>query len=92
MDDGTGLAGVIPPLAEADFLVKNQDQLPCIIRKGIKGELIVNGRIYNTEMPGTTALTEFEITNIINYMNTAWGNGLGIVKHESVRNLLKTCP
>ncbi|MEK7257174.1 MAG: cytochrome c, partial [Bacteroidota bacterium] len=91
MDEGTGLQGIIPPLAGADFLTIRKDELPCIIRKGLKGEITVNGKKYSTEMPGSPALTEFEITNVINYINHAWGNDFGVVKHETVREALKKC-
>ena len=91
MEDGSGLVEVIPPLAGADYLKNNPNLLPCIIRNGMNGELQVNGKTYNTEMPGTPQLTEFEITNIINYINTAWGNNYPIVKHLDVRNSLENC-
>lgn len=92
MDDGSGLEGIIPPLAGADFLGIYSEQLPCIIRKGLKGEIVVNGRTYRTEMAGIPQLTEFEITNVINYINTAWGNDFEIVKHLDVRKALEECP
>ena len=91
MDDGTGLANVIPPLAGADFLALHSQQLPCIIRAGIKGDIIVNGKTYSTEMPGVPQLTEFEVTNVINYINTSWGNNYQIVKHLDVREALNKC-
>lgn len=91
MEDGTGLPGIIPPLAGADYLGMYPEKLPCIINRGIKGELVVNGRTYNTEMTGIPQLTEFEITNIINYINTAWGNDFEIVKHLDVRKALEEC-
>ena len=91
MEDGAGLQGIIPPLAGSDFLAANQELMPCLIRKGYKGEMVVNGRTYNTEMQGIKELTEFEITNVINYINTAWGNDLEIVKHLDVRAALEAC-
>lgn len=91
MEDGTGLQGIIPPLAGSDYLAANQGLLPCLIRNGYKGEMIVNGRIYNTEMQAIKELTEFEITNVINYINTAWGNDIEIVKHLDVRAALEAC-
>jgi mono/diheme cytochrome c family protein len=92
MDDGTGLVGVIPPLAGSEYLRDNLEKLPCIIRKGIKGELKTNKWEYQGVMPGVPQLTEFEITNIINYINTAWGNDYPLIKHEIVRNALAQCP
>jgi mono/diheme cytochrome c family protein len=94
LDNGQGLQGLIPPLAGADYLTNARNQLPCIIRKGMKGNIIVNGITYGTqEMPPPTAkLTEFEITNILNYINTAWGNNLPVWTIDEVRNNLKECP
>ncbi len=91
MADGSGLKALIPPLAGADYLSINGAAIPCIIRNGIKGEMAVNGTTYNTEMAGIERLTEFEITNIINYIHTSWGNDLPIVEHLQVREWLKPC-
>jgi len=91
MDDGSGLAGLIPPLAQASFVKNNPGLLPCIIYEGMKGEVIVNGRQYHAEMVGVPQLTEFEITNIINYVNTSWGNDFPIVKHHIVKEALVGC-
>ncbi len=91
MADGSGLQALIPPLAGADYLANNTSAIPCIIRNGIKGEMTVNGTVYNTEMAGIERLTEFEITNIINYIHTSWGNDLPIVEHLQVREWLKPC-
>lgn len=91
MADGTGLKGLIPPLAGADYLSNYPEKIPCIIRAGIKGEMTVNGQTYTTEMAGIERLTEFEITNIINYIHTSWGNDLPIVEHLQVREWLKAC-
>ncbi len=91
MPDGSGLKALIPPLAGADFLAKSPELVPCIIRNGVKGEMVVNGITYDTEMAGIERLTEFEITNIINYIHTSWGNDLPIVEHLQVREWLKPC-
>jgi mono/diheme cytochrome c family protein len=91
MEDGTGLPGIIPPLAGADFVEENQESLPCLIRYGIQTPLSVNGNLYTTPMEGVPKLTEFEITNVINYINTSWGNDYGIVKHLDVRQQLEQC-
>jgi len=89
--DGQGLKSLIPPLAGSDFLSKNQEAVPCIIRAGQKGEITVNGKTYSTEMPAIEKLTEFEITNIINYIHTSWGNELPVVEHLQVREWLRAC-
>ena len=92
MADGSGSEGVIPPLAGADYVRDNQSKLACIIRKGQKGKVIVNGREYNQEMAGIPQLSDFEITNVINYINSAWGNDFGYMKITEVRKELEECP
>lgn len=91
MADGTGLGTNIPPLAQADFLKNEQDKIACIIRYGIIDTLIVNGNRYETPMAGVENLTEFQIANVINYINHAWGNDYGFVKVEELREQLKKC-
>jgi mono/diheme cytochrome c family protein len=91
MEDGTGLGGNIPPLARADYLAENQDQLACIIRYGQKDTIVVNVRQYSEVMEGIPQLTEFQIANIINYINQAWGNDFGFVKVEDLRSQLEAC-
>jgi len=91
MDDGTGLRGRIPPLANSDYLKKHRNELACIIRYGQKGEIEVNGKKYDEAMPGVPQLTYFEIANIINYMNQAWGNKSPFVKVQEVQRALEKC-
>jgi hypothetical protein len=43
-------------------------------------------------MAGIPQLTDFEITNVINYINTAWGNDYGYTKITEVQEALKDCP
>jgi mono/diheme cytochrome c family protein len=91
MEDGAGLTGTIPPLAGADFVRDRQEELACIIRKGMEGEVVVNGVAYNQPMAGIPELTEFEIANVINYINQAWGNDYGYIKLQTIRDGLEKC-
>lgn len=91
MTDGTGLEGNIPPLARADYLAKNPDKLACIIRYGLEEEIKVNGRTYNQPMAGISQLSDVEITNIINYINQAWGNELGYYPNSKTTEALENC-
>ncbi len=91
MDDGLGLRGVIPPLANADYIARDPAAMACIIRYGLQGEVVVNAKTYNQPMEGIPQLTEFQIANIINYINSAWGNDYGYVSVPEVRQRLAAC-
>lgn len=90
MDDGTGLAKLIPPLAHSDYLRDQQSSIACIIRNGQNGSIVVNGVRYDQEMPGAK-YTEVQITNMINYINNAWGNDFGVVNLEAIETSLGSC-
>lgn len=91
MEDGKGLEQVIPPLAGSDYLVLHKDKIACIIRHGQSGEIVVNGKTFNQVMNPTPELSDFEITNIINYINSSWGNDFGYTKITDVQESLKNC-
>lgn len=92
MESGEGLGNLIPPLAKSDYLEKHRDDLPCIIRKGLKGAIEVNGKKYEAqEMPENRRLTEPDITNVLNYIATEWGNKGKIWTLDEVRQSLDKC-
>lgn len=91
MADGSGLKSLIPPLAQADYLEKNQSSLACLLKNGIKGAITVNGKVYDTEMVGIKTLNDVQINNIINYINNAWGNDYGDSNVKKVKAALETC-
>ncbi len=91
MDKGEGLGALIPPLAGADFLATQRDRLPCIIRKGLQDTIVVNGKVYSEVMPPNPGLSDIQITNILNYIHSSWGNSQPPYPLEGVRELLKKC-
>lgn len=68
MENGQGLGELIPPVANADYVVKHKEDLACIIRHGIAGPMTVNGIEYDGEMEGNTKLSDIEINNLIHYL------------------------
>jgi mono/diheme cytochrome c family protein len=93
MEDGTGLKGLIPPLKGADYLQADPLRAACIIRYGMNSPVTVNDTTYTQPMPAIPEreLSDFEITNILNYINQAWGNDFGYVQYESVKKKLESC-
>ncbi|MBC7384145.1 MAG: cytochrome c [Bacteroidia bacterium] len=66
--DGSGLEGLIPPLAATDYLPANKNDLPCIIQNGLSGDIIVNGKKYKLAMPANKSLSNKDIANITAYI------------------------
>ena len=91
MDAGEGLSALIPPLAGADYLEKNREKLPCLVKYGIKDSILVNGKMYAEQMPGVPTLSDIHITNILNYVNSSWGNNNKPFQLDEVRALLEKC-
>lgn len=91
MEDGTGLVWLIPPLADADYLKTNRADVACIIRYGGPGGLVVNGTTYREPMPSFKNLNEVELSNLINYINTTWGNDNPETSPEKVLADLEQC-
>jgi hypothetical protein len=91
MDSGEGLGALIPPLAGADYLAKNRDLLPCIIRYGLKDTIVVNGKIYSENMAGVADLSDIQITNLLNFINSSWGNQNPTYNYAEVKQLLENC-
>ncbi|MBL7814911.1 MAG: cytochrome c [Saprospiraceae bacterium] len=91
-ENGEGLRGLVPPIAKADYLSTHRADLPCIIRGGLKGVVIVNGVTYGAqEMQAFPNFTEFEVANILNYISTNLGNSEKIWTTEEVREGFKKC-
>ncbi len=89
MEEGEGLRQLIPPLAGADFLQQNPAAVVRGIRYGMAGPLVVNGVTYNQPMPENKELSDFQIVNIVNYINQAWGNDYGRISVTQARDWLK---
>ena len=56
------------------------------------GPITVNGKGYDMAMPGVPNIGPGEITAIINYINTSWGNANPEVGQAAVEKRLKFCP
>ena len=89
--NGEGLRRLIPPLASADYLAQRRSSLPCQLRKGLAGEIVVNGVTYNQLMPGNEGLTDSEITNLLNYVQSSWGNKAEVWTIREVADELNYC-
>ena len=84
MSDGSGLPPFYPDLPKSDLLTKNIEELPCLILKGRKGQIIET-----VVMPGVN-LSAVDISNLINYMAHKWKGSLALPMNE-IAELIQAC-
>ena len=89
--DGTGLGLIYPPLKNSDYLLQNRANVICLIRNGTSGELIVNGKSFNKEMPAMPSLSDLEIAEIATYIYNNWEHNKGLVDVTEVTAILLKC-
>lgn len=89
--NGTGLGLLYPPLNRSDYMDANIPAVVCLIRHGIQGEIIVNGKSFNKEMPGIPQLTDLEIAQVSTYIYNTWTHQHGILEVKEVSQILKDC-
>ena len=74
MEDGMGTPDINPPVAKTDYIKKPAKLLIEIILKGQSGDVVVNGKKYNTMMQPLDYLTDVQIADVLNYVRNSWGN------------------
>ncbi|WP_086477322.1 c-type cytochrome [Arenibacter amylolyticus] len=89
LPNGEGVENTFPPLAKADYLLKNREESIRGVKFGQQGEIVVNGVTYNNTMPAM-GLDDEEIADVMNYILNSWGNkGKDIVTPEEVSKIQK---
>jgi mono/diheme cytochrome c family protein len=73
MEKGEGIEGAFPPLAKSDYLMADKNRSIKQILEGASGEMTVNGKTYNGEMPAID-LTDEQVSDVLNYVRNSWGN------------------
>ncbi|HEX9513883.1 MAG TPA: cytochrome c [Puia sp.] len=82
-EQGAGIENVYPPLVKSDYLMADKKRSILQVLNGAKGEMKVNGKIYNAEMTGFE-LTDQQVSDVLNYSRNSWGNKGGAIKPEEV--------
>ena len=86
MEDGSGLAKLIPSLAVSKSIKAGPDSLICLIRNGL-GKNEFTGQ----QMPGNTLLNDVEMTNLVNYLRVVYTSNSTAVTTKDVNNYLLHC-
>jgi nitrite reductase (NO-forming) len=89
-NNGQGLPGVFPPLAQSDYLLADQRRAIEIVLNGLSGPVTVNGTQYNSVMPPMSQLNDDEIANILTYVYNSWGNSGDVIAAGTVADVRAT--
>lgn len=91
MDDGKGLAALIPPLTDTTYLIKNREKLVCFVVYGMKDSIVINGVDYQGVMPAEKHLAPIDLAKTLTYITNSFGNKQGIYDVTEVDKFLKSC-
>lgn len=83
-NNGAGMLGVFPPLADSDYLMADRRRAIEVVLNGLSGPITVNGEDYNSVMPPMSQLNDDEIANILTFVLNSWGNEDGVVSAAEV--------
>jgi len=64
--------------------------LPCIVRNGLKGNVMITGKTFDDAMPAVS-LTPIETAQVLTYISNSFGNKLGLITGDEVGIDLDKC-
>ena len=85
--DGKGLKNLYPPVAGSDYL-KDKEKVIYILKNGLSGEILVNGKKYNQPMPANNQLTNLDIAEVVTYIYNEWNAETKITEVKVVAKVL----
>lgn len=88
---GTGLARLYPPLRSSPYLNDRIEELPCLVKNGIRGTITTRDGSPSLRMPAFTNLSLAEMSTLIIYLRDTWGSGSEPISEEVVGQWLQRC-
>lgn len=85
LEQGEGIEGVYPPLAKSDYLMADKKRSITQVLHGATGEIKVKGVTYDGVMTAFDALSDEEVSDVLNYIRNSFGNKGAAVTPEEVK-------
>jgi len=85
-ENGQGIAGQFPPLANADYLLADKKRAVEQVLNGSNKQIEVNGVKYSMPMPPQVE-THQEAVDVVNYILNEWGNNGGTITLDEVKDI-----
>ncbi len=70
---GQGIPNAFPPLVASDYLNQDMERAVKVVTGGLTGKIVVNGKEFNSVMPGWD-LSDENIANVLTFVSNSWGN------------------
>lgn len=86
MEDGSGLAKLIPSLKSSDLFRSSPECLICLIRHGLD-----KNQLTGQQMPANNRLNDVELANLVNYLRQEYASITKAVTTEEVNACLAIC-
>jgi mono/diheme cytochrome c family protein len=88
--DGNGDGNRFPPLAGSEWVNSDKTVLINVVLNGLTGNIQVKGQNYNDTMPAHASfLTDKEISEVLTYVRSNFGNKSGPVSEKEVAEIRK---
>lgn len=88
-ENGAGIAGVYPPLANSEWVTGRPEVLIRILLHGLNGDVIVRGATYNGNMPAWGHLKDDFIAGVLTHIRSSFGNQAGVIEPQQVAAVRK---
>lgn len=78
--DGSGIAGVYPPLAGSEWVTGSGTVPALVVLHGLGGPITVKGNNYSGQMPSQAdGWSDYELASLLYYVQNSFGNNVGEV-------------
>lgn len=74
MENGEGVPGLYPPLSQTKYVLGDKKWLIANVLLGQQGEIVVKGETYNNIMTKMDFLGDKEISEVLTYVRSNFGN------------------
>ena len=85
--DGGGAPGRFPPLKGTDWVTGDRERLVKVLLNGMEGSLQIDGQVYNGVMPQHSFLSDGDISEVLTYIRSNFGNSAGAVTVDEVTKI-----
>jgi mono/diheme cytochrome c family protein len=91
---GLGVAGQFPPLAGSEWVLSvaphAENQLVLLMLNGHQGPMTVKGQSFNNAMPQWKQLADDQLSAILTYIRSDWGNNAPAIDPAFVAQIRKS--